>query len=147
MTVVDVDSDWTISTYAAHNEAMRLVEGQFQDERDRRYTEVNIEKEKALKIKETADRDAMSLARDAQTYKEKQNDALRDRSLEFGGTYATNASVSAAIEKLQASLQPLVDYVSSQKGSDKGSQSTIGNIYSAILVAAAIGGILFGIFK
>ena len=66
----DVPKDWTIETYAAHSEALRVADRRFFDERDRRYTEVNIEREKALKIKETADRDAMALAREAQTYKE-----------------------------------------------------------------------------
>ena len=57
------DICWTVQTYAAHNEAMRKESQRFEDERDRRYTEVNIEKEKALKIKETADLAALSLAR------------------------------------------------------------------------------------
>ena len=46
---------WTIETYAAHNEAMRLVEEKFQNERDKRYTEGNELRAMALKIKETAD--------------------------------------------------------------------------------------------
>jgi len=40
------DTEWTIATYASHNEAMRKVQNEFENERDRRYTEVNIEKEK-----------------------------------------------------------------------------------------------------
>lgn len=62
----NVGREWTASSYAAHNESMLALDRMYQaelrqadlrcqDERDRRYAEVNVEKEKALKIKETAD--------------------------------------------------------------------------------------------
>jgi hypothetical protein len=141
--------EWTIATYATHNEAMRVVEDRFQNERDRRYTEVNIEKEKALKIKETADLAALSLARESQTYKEQQNDALRDKNLSESGVYATNASVSQAIgnleSKIETALQPLVNFVASQKGVQKGAELTISKIYGAIAAASALAYILLSI--
>ena len=43
--------------------AVRESDLRFEAERDRRYTEVNLEREKALKIKETADLAALELAR------------------------------------------------------------------------------------
>src|ERR1035437_822645 len=103
---------WTLDAYIIHNDEIRAIDDKFQAERDRRYTEVNIEKEKALKIKETADLAALSLARESQTYKEQQNDALRDKNLSESGVYATNASLSIAIGELKKSqetaIQPLI---------------------------------------
>ena len=101
----EIPKDWTIETYAAYSEALRAADRRFNDERDRRYTEVNIEKEKALKIKETADLAALSLARESQTYKEQQNDALRDKNLSESGVYATNASLSKVADDIRASTE------------------------------------------
>lgn len=101
----EIPKDWTIKTYAAYSEALRSADRRFNDERDRRYTEVNIEKEKALKIKETADLAALSLARESQTYKEQQNDALRDKNLSESGVYATNASLSKVADDIRASTE------------------------------------------
>lgn len=66
---------WTLEAWTIHTTAMREADLRLSEERDRRYLEVNIEKEKALKIKETADLAALSLARDIQTYKEAAADA------------------------------------------------------------------------
>ena len=104
----EIPKNWTIETYAAHSEALRVAERRFMDERDRRYTEVNIEREKALKIKETADRDAMALAREAQTYKEQQNDVQRDKNLSESGVYATNASLSKVADDIRASTDAAI---------------------------------------
>lgn len=144
-----MEKDWTVGTYAAHNEAMRKVEDRFQNERDRRYTEVNIEKEKALKIKETADLAALSLARESQTYKEQQNDALRDKNLSESGIYATNASVSQAIgnleSKLDIALKPLIDFVAGQQGITKGSQITMARLFAVIAATGTITGIIVSV--
>jgi len=127
---------WTLKTLAAHNEAMRIETERFDDERDRRYTEVNIEKEKALKIKETADLAALSLARESQTYKEQQNDALRDKNLSESGIYATNASVAKAFDDLRVSLQPLVDFVSAAKGASTSKNALYA--FAAAIVAVVV---------
>lgn len=134
---------WTLESYAIHAEALRMADQRFDDERDRRYTEVNIEKEKALKIKETADLAALSLARESQTYKEQQNDALRDKNLSESGVYATTASVNSAIEKLEqgvaasfealmGKLEPFMNGSIQQKGADQGAQVTKANLYAAV---------------
>ena len=104
----EVPKDWTIETYAAYSEALRAADRRFNDERDRRYTEVNIEKEKALKIKETADLAALSLARESQVYQQRQNDIIRDKNLSESGVYATNASLSALGEEIRASTDAAV---------------------------------------
>lgn len=56
-------SGWTLDTYIAHNEAMREQEEKFQQERDRRISEVASEHDKALKIKDESDDRALELAR------------------------------------------------------------------------------------
>ena len=129
---------WTIDTFAAHYAALHEADKRFEDERDRRYMEVNIEKEKALKIKETADRDALSLARDAQTYKDQQADIMRDKTLADSGIYATNASVAAAIGSLRADFQPLFDFVAGQKGVAKTSERISGRVYAFAAILAAL---------
>ncbi len=142
----DTDNQWTVATLHEHAEAMRVVQNKFEDERDRRYTEVAIEREKALRIKETADLAALSLARESQTYKEQQNDALRDKNLSESGVYATNASVAQAIgnleNKLDAALAPLINFVAGQKGVDQGSRLTMGKIYAALAAFATLLGIM-----
>ena len=131
-------------TYASHVDALRQADIRFGNERDRRYTEVNIEKEKALKIKETADLAALQLARESQSLKELQNDALRDKTLSESGIYATNAGVAQAIGDLKTSLQPLVDYVSAHKGAEL----TKGNLYAgAAGIAAFLGGLYYIVGK
>lgn len=137
-----ISSKWTIETYFAHNEAMRISEEKFQAERDRRYTEVNVEKEKALKIKETADLAALSLARESQVYKDQQADIMREKNLSASGIYATNADLALVVEKMEKALKPLVDYVSSQKGVISGNQLTMGKIFAGIAAMGTIIGIL-----
>lgn len=119
---------WTIATYAAHNEALRQAEKRFQKERDRRYTEVNIEKEKALKIKETADLAALSLARDIQIYKDEKANELREQIGSERGLYATKADLTAIAVQFTTELKPLTAFVSTQQGQTKGISLIVGAI-------------------
>jgi hypothetical protein len=133
---------WTITSYAYHNEAMRVVENNFMTERDRRYAEVNVEKEKALKIKETADLTALELARESQVYKDERNDAMREQNLKDNGIYATRDDLALLEKKLVDTLQPLADYISTQKGTVQGSQITMGKIFGVIAATGTIIGIV-----
>lgn len=137
-----VTGEWTIETYLIMNEALRLSEEKFHTERDRRYAEVNVEKEKALKIKETADLAALSLARESQVYKDQQADVMREKNLAASGIYATNADLALVVEKMEKALKPLVDYVSSQRGVVSGNQITTGKIFAVIAALGTIIGIL-----
>ena len=121
--------------YATYANALREADKELAAERDRRYAEVNVEKEKALKIKETADRDALDLARERQREKDAQSDALRDKTLSQSGIYATNVDLAAAIDALKTSqetaihelvgkLQPFIDLVTQQQGAHKNSDGT-----------------------
>ncbi len=132
-----------------HLDALRLADEKFLNERDRRYAEVNIEKEKALKIKEEADKAALGLAREIQTYKDEKANELREQINSERGLYALKTDVVAAVEKLEAIIKPLAEYVTSQQGSREGtkevkdnSKGIFGYIVGAIGGTAALIGIL-----
>src|SRR5580704_10281010 len=111
---------WTISTYAIHMEAMRAADLRFDTERDRRYAEVNAEKEKALKIKETADLAALGLAREIQTYKDEKANELREQISNERGLYASKTDLQAAVEKIEAMLKPLIEQMNRGVGKAEG---------------------------
>lgn len=131
---------WTINTYAAHNEALRQAEEKFQDERDRRYLEVDIEKEKALKIKETADLAALGLAREIQTYKDEKANELREQINSERGLYASKDDLTAAVSKLEVTIKPLLDYVAVSQGRQQGIGQSASVLYGAIIILLAVVG-------
>ncbi len=106
----------------------------FEAERDRRYAEVNVEKEKALKIKETADLAALQLAREIQTYKDEKANELREQINSERGLYATKGDVTSAVEKVEATIVPLAEYVSRQQGRSAGISSTAAAIFAVAVV-------------
>ena len=139
---IDASSCGMIS-YASHNEAMRIAEHRFQDERDRRYTEVNVEKEKALKIKETADLAALSLARESQVYKDQQADVMREKNLAASGVYATNSDLAMVVEKFEKIVRPITEFVNSQQGRQTGIELTTGKLFASIAALGVIMGLIF----
>jgi hypothetical protein len=106
-----------------HLEAKIRFEAHLRAADDRRYYEVNIEKEKALKIKETADLAALQLAREIQTYKDEKANELREQISSERGNYATKSDVVAASEKLEALIAPLTAFVNAQQGRVGGATS------------------------
>lgn len=133
---------WSMQAYILHNEAMRDAAQRFSDERDRRYAEVNVEREKALKIKETADLAALSLARESQVYKDQQADIMREKNIAASGIYATNADLANVVDKIEKKLTPIVDFINTQQGQAKGSDFTWGKIFATIAAVAAIVGVV-----
>lgn len=99
-----------------HFEALREADFRFYEERDRRYSEVNVEREKALKIKETADLAALSLAREIQDYKDEKANNLRSQIEGERGHYATKEDAQQIEEKFRALLKPVSDWVQAQQG-------------------------------
>lgn len=99
---------------------LREADAKFAEERDRRYSEISIEREKALKIKEEADKSALGLAREIQTYKDEKANELRAQIESERGSYATQSDLKGAIEKIEATMKPLIDYVYSQQGQKLG---------------------------
>jgi hypothetical protein len=138
---------WTIDTLKQYMDAQSEAQSRFEDERDRRYTEVNIEKEKALKIKETADLAALSLARESQTYKEQQNDALRDKNLQDSGVYAKNSDVAQMIGDLKKSLEPFLNYVTTQQGGANKGESIWGKGTTLIALLVGAAGFIYSIIQ
>jgi len=136
---------WTIATYAAHNEAMRLADDKlraaderFFSERDRRYAEVKAAEEKALRVKEEADRTALGLQRENQQYKDEKANQLREQIGSERGLYASKTDLVAAMDKIGATLTPVVQYVSTQQGGSKGMRDLWGWVIAAVLAGAEL---------
>jgi len=99
-----------------HLKALQVERDKFFEERDRRYTEVKNAEEKALRIKEEADKVALDLARQIQTYKDEKANELRSQIERERGNYASRSDLSALNEKLEATTKPLIEFVSSSRG-------------------------------
>jgi len=97
----------------------------FEDERDRRLTEVAVEREKALKIKETADLKALDLASEIQAYKDEKANELRAQINDERGTYVTRGELASAVDKTASEVKPLTTYVTSQLGRSSGASSLV----------------------
>ena len=116
------NSEWTVGTLKEFIDAQHVADEKLRLEVDRRYTSDAELRAIALKIKETADEKALTLAKEGQLYKDRQTDQLRDDTLGKSGIYATNASVASALKELEdtffKALKPLTDFVSGQKGAN-----------------------------
>jgi hypothetical protein len=117
-------------------ETIHKLERRLAKERDRRYAEVGIEKEKALKIKEVADLAALQLAREIQTYKDEKANELREQISRERGLYATKDDLANMNREWQATLKPISEYVSGQRGVQQGI-SLSGSVLVALIVAIA----------
>lgn len=141
-----IPSGWTIATYVAHNEALRESNDKFEHERDRRYAEVDLEREKALRIKEEADKAALLLAREIQTYKDEKANELREQINSERGLYATHGDLAAAVAKIEITIQPVLDALAVSTGRGVGisqSWSLLIGIASLILALIGIGSFVF----
>jgi hypothetical protein len=106
-------------------------------ERDRRYTEVSIEREKALQIKTEADHAALLLAKTQQDYRDEKANELRSQIESERGGYATKHDLEVATEKVLAVIKPALDFVTSEQGRDRDRQRLTGNTTTYLLVIAA----------
>jgi hypothetical protein len=113
------------------------AEEKFQQERDRRYSEVAIEREKALAIKERADETARLLVAENQAYKDEKANELREQISSERGRYLTREEYltahTALIDKFDSALKPLSQYVTAQSGGPRA--------ITAGMLLAALGGI------
>ncbi len=130
---------WTIETYAVYVGAMQAAQREFAEERDRRYAEVNVEKEKALKIKETADLAALQLAREIQTYKDEKANNLRAQIEGERGDYARVADLRSAVEKFELAIKPLSDYIAEDRGHGRGISNSWGVAVVVLVLVVDIG--------
>lgn len=100
---------WTLDAYIAHNNALLA-------ERDRRYAEVEAEREKIAVARREGDEKALVLARDIQTYKDVQANNLRHQIEQERGSYATHQDLQSLSDKLEITLKPILTYVAQQGG-------------------------------
>jgi hypothetical protein len=142
---ISLAQGWTLEAYVSHNEALRLAEARFQDERDRRYAEVATEREKALKIKETADRAALGLAREIQTYKDEKANELREQIGSERGNYATKDDLAAAVSKLDVTIKPLSDFILATQGRTAGIGLSANTVVTGVLIVIAALGLYLGL--
>ena len=139
-------TEWTIATYVTHNETLRDAEAKLNNERDRRYAEVKAAEREALRVKDEGDRAALALSRDSQTYKDAKANELREQIASERGNYATKNDLSAAVEKLEVTMKPILSYMSSQQGKGIGIQdnrTSIAWVITFIVSMIAIGTFLF----
>jgi hypothetical protein len=132
-----------------HLAALRAADAELSAERDRRYAEVSVEKEKALRIKDTADRDALALARQAQTYRDEQANKLREQINSERGLYATKDDLANAVREMAATVKPLAEYVAGAAGRSGGAAENrterrldVSQIIAVIAVIALIVSVL-----
>jgi hypothetical protein len=112
----DPSSVWTLDTFkvliderVAHMAALHDADLQFQEERDRRYAEVAVEREKALNIKEVADLTALNLASENQHLRDEAHNGLLAQWQEDRGKTVT-------VERFDATIKPLSEWMQSQQG-------------------------------
>jgi hypothetical protein len=135
-----------------HLEALRAADAALAAERDRRYAEVNVEREKALKIKETADLAALQLAREIQTYKDQQHNGLLQQIDRERARYPTKDDLSAVTDKMQSQITPLTEYVVAQQGRSGGASESrterrldTGQALQILTAVAAVAAVLIAV--
>jgi hypothetical protein len=120
-------------------EAIRKGDQALATERDRRYAEVGVEKEKALKIKEAADLTALRLARDIQDYKDQKANELREQISSERGNYATKDDLQNLSREFQAALKPLSEFMAGGYAVKDSSRYSMTTVLQLIGVLVAIG--------
>jgi hypothetical protein len=124
-------------------EALRVADARFFSERDRRYTERDDLRAQALKIKEEADKEALRLQRENQTYKDEKANALREQIGSERGLYATKDDIANAASKTETMVKPLTEYVFGNRGKDEGVSAMTKALYTTIGLLIAVGGLYY----
>src|ERR1700677_192395 len=114
-------------------------------ERDRRYAEIDTEREKALKIKETADRDALELARAIQTYKDEKANELREQITSERGLYVTQPELKAAIDRIDALMKPVADYITGAQHVSEAKHTDLAQVFQIISLALLAVGVIYSL--
>jgi len=142
-----LDKNWTLESYVIHNEALRVAEEKFQNERDRRYKEVQIEKEKAVQIKEAADLAALQLARDIQAYKDEKANELRAQIERERRDMALKSDLAVYDAKMQAILKPILEFISGHQGGSRGIDKSMHYIILAIGILLTILSVIANFYR
>ena len=136
-------SGWTVDTLHEHHMSLRRADEMLNIERDRRYADVNIEREKALKIKETADAVALNLARELQSYKDDKIEASREKGIRDSGEYVTRSDLDTVVHRIEDSLAPIFKFVSEQKGGVVSAQVALSRIAVAVTASGVALGVIY----
>jgi vacuolar-type H+-ATPase subunit H len=142
-----MEAGWTIDTLKALLDERYIAELRFHTERDRRYMEVAAARAEALKIKEEADKTALGLQRDYQTYKDERDNRLREQISDERGLYVTKSELVAAVKEMQATIAPIATYVASQQGRSGGLNAGWGYLVGLIVVVNIIIGIVLALLR
>lgn len=132
-------------TLLAYLEAVRAGDIAVQAERDRRYAEVAAEREKALKIKETADETALTLAREIQHYRDEQANNLRAQIERERGDYATQSDLRGVADKMEALIRPLAEFVTGARQVDTVKRLDAAQLVQVLALLAVAAGVIFAI--
>ena len=143
------ESGWTIETYSAYNEALRIASEKFEEERDRRYREVDAAHDEAVRVKEHSNAEALRLAREAQAYRDERDNRLREQINLERGSYATKDQLDALGQRLEAATdamedsyraahKPVADYVAAQLGRRAGIGESTNVIYALLVLGVAV---------
>lgn len=117
----------------------------FYEERDRRLTEVGVEREKALKIKEEADKAALELDRQIRAYKDEKQNEFRGALDDLSQKMATRRELEDTKGTIQVALKPLVDYVSAQQGRSQGIGVSANILVVGLYLLIAVAGLYFSL--
>lgn len=139
---------------ADHLAAIRAGDHALQAERDRRYAEIAVEREKALKIKEAADLAALQLAREIQSYKDERANQLREQINAERGRYATREDIAALREYFDALHRPVVEFMAAQAArtasaatAHEGNRITVTQVITGVMMLTALISVIAFILK
>ena len=124
------------------DDRLREADIRFAAERDRRYAEVRQEQEKALRIKDEADKVALDLARQIQDYKDESANELREQVSRERGLYVTQEQHETLIQRIEAEIRPLSQFVAAQTGVGLARRFDITQIIQVFAVLAALAAVI-----
>jgi vacuolar-type H+-ATPase subunit E/Vma4 len=117
--------------------------------------------QRAIQIKETADAEALDLARQIQTYKDEKANELREQINSERGLYLTrteylaqhqslvdrvDSQTQALIDKMDSSLKPLNEFMLGQLGQNSGKLSARTLFFSVLSAITGFGGLILILF-
>ena len=145
-------SGWTIDTLKVlSDERERFGEQRlawaekFENERDRRYSEVKNAEEKALRIKEEADKAALGLAREIQTYKDEKANELREQISRERGEYVSRTEYLVQLKGIEDTLKPIRDYIASQQGRSAGIGASAATLIAVVTIVLTVVGLIIAV--
>jgi ElaB/YqjD/DUF883 family membrane-anchored ribosome-binding protein len=127
-------------SYVDHLLALREADKELSKERDLRYSQVDEAREKAVRVKEEAQKEALELARREQEYKDNKASELRDKFGAASGSYVTRDELSDVVDTINSNfktaIDPITKYISEQQGKSHGISMSIGMMVGIITVVS-----------